>query len=164
MNIGFLLGGGILLLLHVLLTIEMRQNIFEGFFNSGSTVMSDEQPYPVVAREQTSSRQLNNFEQISDEHKQYSQVMVNSLLGSARLLTNSVGVKDLLKNVTVRDRDVAFNNAYNSSAGAKLTLYKMGVSRNARCFYIKELKKYGAWGRRVIAKRYRSKCSTPHER
>jgi hypothetical protein len=139
-NIGLLVMIMLLIALHLTYQSESRKDILEGaYFTTGSTIMSNGQAYTVVVRLQSHDNQIHDFEQINTDSLKFSFKMVNSLFGSARLLTNAMGGNALLASMAAHDRDIAFNYAYFSSSASRLTFYKLGFDPKAHCFYIKEL-------------------------
>lgn len=139
---GLLLCIGLLVILHFAYSSEMRRYILGGaYFTTGSTVMSNGETFNVLVRLQSHDNQVHDFEQINSDSQKFSFSMVSSLFGSARFLTNPAGGSELLRSISVRDRDLAFNYAYLSSYFSKLTFYKLNFDHETNCFYLKELEK-----------------------
>lgn len=141
-TIGLLVGIGLLTTLHFVYSSASRNDVLEGaYFTTGAMIMSSGEAFPVLIRLQSHDNQIHDFEQINSDSQKFSFELVNNFFGSARFLTKPVGGNELLRSLSVRDRDIAFNYAYLSSYASRLTFYKLDLDPKTPCFYIKELQR-----------------------
>ncbi|PMV25214.1 hypothetical protein C1X21_12315 [Pseudomonas sp. FW305-3-2-15-A-LB2] len=133
---------GLLVALHFVYSSVSRNEVLKGaYFTTGSMITSNGEALDVLIRLQSHDNQIHDFEQINSDRQKFSFTMVNNFFGSARFLTSVTGGNELLRSLSVRDRDVAFNYAYLSSYASQLTFYKLDFNPKASCFYIKELER-----------------------
>ncbi|MGZ0717755.1 hypothetical protein [Pseudomonas palleroniana] len=141
-SVGLLIVVGLLVALHFAYSSSSRNDVLKGaYFTKGSVIMSSGEAFDVLIRLQSHDNQIHDFEQINSDSQKFSFAMVNNFFGSARFLTNPVEGNELLRSMSVRDRDVAFNYAYLSSYASRLTFYKLDLDPKTPCFYIKELER-----------------------
>lgn len=141
-SVGLLAGIVLLVILHLIYSSAARKDVLKGAcFTTGSMIMSSGEVLNVLIRLQSHGNQIHDFEKINYDSQKFSFELVNNFFGSARFMTNPVGSNELLRSMSVRDRDVAFNYAYLSSSASQLTFYKLDLNPDTPCFYIKELER-----------------------
>ncbi len=130
---------------------EARKNILHGtHFTSGATIMKNGDIYAMDMRFQSHDSYIHDFEQINMNSQKFLFSRVNSFFGSARFVTHPVSGNELLRTIATRDRDIAFNYAYYSSALSNLTFYRLTIGSHTPCFYLKELEKVMCMGRERV--------------